>query len=237
MLPRFAFRSLVVFSWLITCPWLAEAQPFRHAHSTPSPEVESALRQPVAPSQLWLGSVAKDPEHAMAPSFGGLDKQGMPVWTNQVQRRQFNDTTLAFTGWVKRGQMDPQQNWKNFLEKGDGLGEADWGPGLRACYQRFENGWLEEQVSFHSNGQALHHLHKNAHGQNTGSQRMWHRDGQMQSDRFYDPQGRMHGTQWQWKPDGQLEWSRRFEHGIELDKEGQPIPEDKRLPFFSGDGC
>ena len=189
------------------------------------------------PSQPWLDSIAKSPEGAMVPAHGGLTPQGMPVWTHQVQRRQCADTSLAFNGWVKRPILNPHQTHWPLSEQPEKASPENWGPQTRMCYQRFDNGWLREQVTYHANGQVLHHLQRNALGQRVGIQRVWFKHGLPNWLESFDSNGQRHGRQLRWNPNGQLELDVNFQHGRALDEKGQPMPKSQQNRGFGSDGC
>ncbi|MCH1576009.1 MAG: hypothetical protein L7S67_07015, partial [Flavobacteriales bacterium] len=177
------------------------------------PKIPSLIRDKASeqrslewPCQSTLDDLAQDAEDQMVPAHGGLDPQGRPVWAHQVQRRQKGDTALSFTGWVIMLTDEVSQRWWNQED-----GAAQWTSMteqigvFRSRYQRYENGWLVEQVGFYANGQLDHHFHMGRDGRNVGSQRMWYPNGQPYIDQFHDEDGLLHGPQWRWRSDGVLD--------------------------------
>ena len=107
---------------------------------------------------------------------------------------------------------------------------------FRSRYQRYENGWLVEQVGFYANGQLDHHFHMGRDGRNVGSQRMWYPNGQPYIDQFHDEDGLLHGPQWRWRSDGVLDRGDQFNHGVAVDAAGRPLPGDGKTIFFRQTG-
>jgi len=192
------------------------AQPFAiptPAGTTPS---EFGHRHPIMPTWAELNDMALDAEDAMLPPHGGLDERGRPAWTHQVRRRSASDPTQWFNGWVKLYYTFPTQGWR---------------------FQRFESGWLREQVGFYANGMPEQHFHRSAEGRNVGSQRMWFEDGSPYLDQYHDEEGQLHGWQRRWTTEGQWDWSAQYDHGIELDAQGRPVPGSKQAPPSGAGGC
>ena len=192
------------------------AQPFAiptPAGTTPS---EFGHRHPIMPTWGELNDMALDAEDAMLPPHGGLDERGRPAWTHQVRRRSASDPTQWFNGWVKLYYTFPTLGWR---------------------FQRFESGWLREQVGFYANGMPEQHFHRSEEGRNVGSQRMWFEDGRPYLDQFHDQEGQLHGWQRRWTTEGQWDWSAQYDHGIELDAKGRPVPGSKQNPPPGAGGC
>lgn len=163
-----------------------------------------------------LFQVAPDAEHAVLPPHGGVNREGRPVWGHQVRRVHQTDTAKAYTGWTRQILVDSDHRWR---------------------FQRFDNGWLVEQVGYYIDGTADHHFHMDTLGHNVGSQRMWFSDGAPYLDQMHNKAGQLHGRQLRWRSDGSLDWDARFKHGVEIDDQGRPIPADKKTRPPSGDGC
>ena len=176
----------------------------------------NAGRHPVMPPLDSLFRAAPDARTTVLPAHGGVNREGRPVWGQQVRRVHRGDTTKAYTGWTRQILVDSDHRWR---------------------FQRFERGWLVEQVSYYENGTADHHFHTDTTGNNIGSQRMWHPDGQPYLDQFHDAEGRLHGRQLRWTAEGTLDWDARFEHGVEVDDAGVPVPEDRRSRPGGSGGC
>lgn len=182
--------------------------------TTPSPLHE---RHPTMPALDSLFQVAPDAEHAVLPAHGGVNREGRPVWGHQVRRVHQTDTTKSYTGWTRQILIDSDHRW---------------------LFQRFDNGWLVEQVGYYADGTADHHFHMDSLGHTVGSQRMWNADGSPYLDQYHDPEGQLHGRQMRWNADGSLDWNTRFDHGIEVGAQGRPVPKDQRtFPSSNGDGC
>lgn len=216
-MPHLVLASRVgIWAVLLSISATAAAQPFQAPAPKGTALSDLGFRHPTMPSWKALYAEALDAQTAMIPSHGGIDERGMPAWSHQVRRRCAVDSTQWFNGWVKLYVTQPTQAWR---------------------FQRFESGWLKEQVGFHANGIPEQHLHRSAEGKHVGSQRLWFENGLAKTDQFHDEQGRLHGWQRQWKPDGQLDWNIRFEHGVELDSLGHPVPENKRTKLLGSDDC
>lgn len=173
-------------------------------------------RHPHMPSLDSLFVHVPDARGTVLPAHGGVNREGRPIWGHQVRRVQRGDTTKAYTGWTRQILVDSDHRWR---------------------FQRFERGWLVEQVSYYENGTADHHFHMDTAGHNVGSQRMWFDDGSPYLDQFHDAEGKLHGRQLRWTADGALDWDARFDHGVEVDEAGRPVPEDRRSRQGGSGGC
>ena len=204
--------SLALFiapEMLCAQPWSAGAP----AGVQPSP---LSHRHPHIPSLDSLFTHAPDARGTVLPDHGGLDERGRPTWTHQVRRTSVDDGR-PYTGWTRHILIDNAHRWR---------------------FQRFDRGWLVEQVSYYENGTADHHFHTDTTGRNVGSQRMWFDDGHPYLDQFHDAEGRLHGQQLRWNARDNLDWNTRFVHGVEVDASGKPVPSDQRTrPSGDGSGC
>jgi len=214
-------RSRTAHKWLLplallVAPAVLSAQPW--AVGAPAGVQPGPLshRHPHMPALDSLFTHVPDARGTVRPDHGGLDDHGRPAWAHQV-RRTAVDTGKPYTGWTRHILIDSAHRWR---------------------FQRFDHGWLVEQVSYYENGTADHHFHTDTTGHNVGSQRMWFEDGRPCLDQFHDADGLLHGPQLRWTPDGSLDWDARFEHGVEVDASGRPVPEDQRTrPGSGGSGC
>ena len=218
-------------------PMVAWSQPFLPRASSEIQGDSMVQRHPDVPSQSMLDTVAQDSEDQMVPAHGGLDSQGRPIWAHQVQRRQRGDTTLTFSGWVRILTKETAPRWwdheagaKQWTGMTEPRGTHRW------RYQRYEDGWLVEQVGFYDQGQIDHHFHMKQDGRNVGSQRMWYPDGAPYLEQFHDENGALHGPQMRWSRKGILDLNLLFEHGQALDDEGRPLP-TKGGQFSAFGGC
>lgn len=152
-------------------------------------------RHPVMPSMGALDAQAWDAFMAIVPAHGGNDENGQPLWTHQVRRKNAQDTTQFFSGWVRLIHLESNHRYR---------------------YQRYVSGWLAEQVGFYANGMADHHIFKDNLGRNAGSRRMWFENGTLALDEFYDHNGALDGRQLSWTPDGKLDGEAIYSHGTEV---------------------
>lgn len=194
------------------CTGEVRAQPWSvgwPAGTRPSP---LSNRHPVMPGLHELAEMAPYAHDVIIPAHGGLDGSGRPAWAHQVRRMDARHPDRAFTGWCKHILTDTDHRWR---------------------FQRYEQGWLVEQVAYHADGTPDHHYHMDTLGRNVGSQRLWYPDGSPYIDRFRDEEGRFHGRQLKWSADGRMDWDVMYRHGTAIDAEGRPIPEDR---LGNGDG-
>jgi hypothetical protein len=228
---RVLIGLMVVLGW----PCCAWSQPFLEGVAKDEVPLSVTQRHAPLPSQAWLDSVAPHARGQMKPEHGGLDRFGRPVWAHQVQRRQWKDTTLLFNGWVKliAHETNPLDGDSTFVKDSS---DAWLGANVRSRYQRYENGWLVEQVGYVGLGQVEHHFHMGCDGRNVGSQRMWYPNGQPYIDQFHDEDGLLHGPQWRWRSDGVLDRDDQFNHGVAVDAAGRPLPGDGKTIFFRQNG-
>lgn len=208
------FLFCLGLTWAVETP--LQAQPWRQG--TPSGAGWSPLsnRHPAMPALDSLFRVAPDAERTVLPTHGGVNREGRPVWGHQVRRVHQTDTTRAYTGWIRQILVDSDHRWR---------------------FQRFEQGWLVEQVGYYADGTADHHFHTDTTGRNIGSQRMWRADGSPYLDQFHDENGDLHDRQMRWNADGSVDWNAQFDHGTEVDAHGRRVPEAERTFPSSGNGC
>ena len=192
------------------------AQPWLHGRPAGTEWSPLTPRHPHMPSLDSLVRIAPDADRPVLPKHGGLNDEGRPVWAHQMRRMMQSDTSRTFTGWTRKILVDSPHRWR---------------------FQRYFRGWLVEQVSYYEDGTADHHFHNDTTGNMVGSQRMWFSDGRPYLDQFHDASGDLHGRQMRWQSDGSINWDTRFDHGVEVDDNGRPVPEDQRTFPSSGDGC
>ena len=233
----FIGRFFALILVVLGLPLVAWSQPFLPRASSEVQGEVATERHPDVPSQSMLDTVASDAKSQMVPAHGGLDPQGRPIWAHQVQRRQWADTTLTFSGWVRILTKETTERWweleqgaKRWASMTEQRGTHRW------RYQRYEDGWLVEQVGFYAQGQIDHHFHMKHDGRNVGSQRMWYPSGAPYLEQFHDENGALHGPQKRWGRNGILDLNLHFEHGQELDAAGRPLP-DNRGQFSTSGGC
>ncbi len=114
----FIGRFFALILVVLGLPLVAWSQPFLPLASSEVQGEVATERHPDVPSQSMLDKMASDAKGQMVPAHGGLDLQGRPIWAHQVQRRQWGDTTLTFSGWVRILTKETTERWWE-LEQGE----------------------------------------------------------------------------------------------------------------------